>query len=688
MYIFTASKEIRKHEMEFGTVDMGLDKMVIFGVAGSGKTCSLRALLGLDPPPEESTGLMERPISVMVISEDDGKQWKPMSPEEVYKRIAEIIQTQAAELSVDSPNKGISSQQQQSSSPEQQPAPSTPLEPKSMVDEFEYLDTSIKEAISDMEDTFLSLAGTSATSSKPILQQNWLYVIDSGGQPEFHEVLPIFLRGASDFIFVFKLNETLDFHPENTFRLPKPNKPIHIGRSHLTNGEMYKQCMCTMSSFTSRNEDKSKDKKKKSSPPQILILGTHHDKVSQKLMLENLTSVNKLVKDTLLPHFRMQMIQKSEENYVFPIIANQPENENTKKCLRECKELLDNKHGKRREDVPLRWHTLEYVLRRVADKLGRKVLSLKECKWIAYRSLKIEGDSCKEALIFFSDLNLLCYWPDILPNVVFIEPQVVIDKVSELCIKSYQVRSQPTGGEWCDFREYGQVTEGLLETFEGHYVHEPPLFTPKDLVTLFKDLLVFAELSSNEWFMPSLLKVEKKESLKKYRYPKTALAIHFPGKRPPVGMFCCMIAFFLHSNEQQPKQLEVFKSLQGKPECLARNVFKLLGHVDDIPVPLTVIDYFTHFEVHVPNDADVTQIWELIIRSVFESVEGASKILGCTDNTPKAAIVCSASECSELDPHHAIVNKKGIWSCSKNEVRGNVKLQEIPWWKYYIAGTG
>lgn len=40
-----------------------------------------------------------------------------------------------------------------------------------------------------------------------------LMIIDSGGQPQFHEVLPIFLRKMSLYAFIFKLPEDLSNYP-------------------------------------------------------------------------------------------------------------------------------------------------------------------------------------------------------------------------------------------------------------------------------------------------------------------------------------------------------------------------------------------------------------------------------------------------------------------------------------------
>ena len=49
--------------------------------------------------------------------------------------------------------------------------------------------------------------------SKRFLELQWIHFIDSGGQPQFHEVLPAFIRNTTATIFVMKLSERLDEHP-------------------------------------------------------------------------------------------------------------------------------------------------------------------------------------------------------------------------------------------------------------------------------------------------------------------------------------------------------------------------------------------------------------------------------------------------------------------------------------------
>ena len=50
------------------------------------------------------------------------------------------------------------------------------------------------------------LAGNFQGGEK-LLTSKWIHFIDSGGQPEFHDLLPVFVPNASVMLFVFNLSE-------------------------------------------------------------------------------------------------------------------------------------------------------------------------------------------------------------------------------------------------------------------------------------------------------------------------------------------------------------------------------------------------------------------------------------------------------------------------------------------------
>ena len=678
----------------------------MFGIAGSGKTCSLCALLGKKPPEDRhSTPLMERPIGVSVISVDEELKWQEMTPEQVRQRIADIIRSRSktpSKVTKSSPSGDHTNQREYSpaashlhpptmkgASVASDDPPIPQFEPEEITDPL--LESLFKE--------YASLINTSRASDKPILQQNWLYIIDSGGQHEFHEVLSMFLNRVSHFIYVFRVHDNLDERPNIAF-YDSGNK-LHEYSSFFTNEEIFKHCMCTMHSFTSKHKGDNKDKNECSSP-RILILGTHRDKVKEEDLPQKLKSLNERLEETLISDMEKDQVifcNKMKKDFVFTINAQTPDKRDLK-CAEAIRKFLSEKpkgseeprrsekHNWRHVQVPLRWHALEQRLRM---EKGSKVLSKHRCHDIA-KALEISDESCEEALTFFNDLNLLFYWPNILPDLVFLEPQVILDSVSELVRESYQLKQgdtsdkvTPTVGDH-KLQYYGVVTKKSLKEYGEHY--EPPLFTSNELIKLLESLLVFAKLSSDEWFMPSLLEVVS-ENVAQYRLSQqAALVIHFPNGEPRMGMFCCLVAFVLSLDNTDPCPWELSKKGKSiEPECVYRNVIKFRVKGDS-PGSVTMIDYFTHFEVHVKPAYKMVgdDLWKLAYNAVFRGLKRASKILHCTDCTYEHAIICP--ECSST-PHPATVNKGG-WVCSENQDIGrnlDLTTNDIPWLRLIMSAS-
>jgi len=77
------------------------------------------------------------------------------------------------------------------------------------------IDSLLEEPVPDtkLQSELLELISKSP-GSEELFKCDWMYIIDSGGQPQLHEVLPAFIRHASGAVFVLKLNEGLSEHCE------------------------------------------------------------------------------------------------------------------------------------------------------------------------------------------------------------------------------------------------------------------------------------------------------------------------------------------------------------------------------------------------------------------------------------------------------------------------------------------
>ena len=105
-----------------------------------------------------------------------------------------------------------------------------------------------------------------------------------------------------------------------------------------------------------------------------------------------------------------------------------------------------------------------------------------------YSVLNIDAEALTAVLKYFDGLNIFLYYRSVLPEVVFSDPQILLNKVTELVHFSYSLRSDrpplAVEGKWLQFRDKAIVTLDMLQDdrFSAHYT--PDLFTPEDLIKL------------------------------------------------------------------------------------------------------------------------------------------------------------------------------------------------------------
>ena len=211
---------------------------------------------------------------------------------------------------------------------------------------------------------------------------------------------------------------------------------------------------------------------------------------------------------------------------------------------------------------------------------------------------------------------------------------------------------------------------GREGTVIGYYV--AGVFIPSDLLKLLSALLITAHLAGGEYFMPSLLYELQPDELDHYRCGLTSspspLLVHYPGGWLPSGIFTSLIAYL--QNVCSWKLL--FKS--GKPVCLHRNCIKF-RHPGGRPGSVTLIDSFTHFEVHLVTPKPVSSVLcSEIHKAIFDGLEQAAVTLSYTNLHPKKAATCTL--------HLAVLEADGWWSCSTNpEVGGELTEGQTLWFR-------
>ena len=321
-----------------------------------------------------------------------------------------------------------------------------------------------------------------SSGSKQLLEVDWIYLIDSGGQREFYEVLPAFLNHPSINIFVLRLCERLSERPSIEYYAQSGQRVGRPCLSYFTNEELLVRCAQTIQSQHSSPE--APDSK-------LVIVGTHRD--LEKECPETRNEKNENLLSVLSPAFDRSLVFHGQQlnEVIFPVNAKAPEPEDFEVAKQLRAEILRATSHMPHKKTPVSWFILEQMIHRIARILGRSVLSRGECMQIA-RYLHLSEEAFDAALEHFAGLNVLHYYPRILPNVLFTDPQVLLEKFTELVEFHYQLKANPdcqraTGGELRSFRDEARVVVGLLSRFPAHYTD---LFTPESFLRLMVDRLI------------------------------------------------------------------------------------------------------------------------------------------------------------------------------------------------------
>ena len=389
------SKTLLDEALKCGFVKCRTVVCLLVGVAGAGKTHT-KHLLFRWPPPESrnSTPLAARPVQATRIwASTQGGELQEVTPDQLDKILADTVAKGGVSLErttflcctgrTESP--GISS-------------PSGRLDPvssKSTSDSkgcFCYngsdSDQGLKLAVKEALDETTHQIATTAEPQQ-LLDCDWIYLIDSGGQIEFLEALPAFLQHTSVCLFVTKLSDMLRERPKIEYFVH--GKPF--GEPTLcpfTNEEMIMRCVQTVQTQctdhgSSTNQGLKQSKQHSTNQgSKLVMVGTHRDLEYQ--CRESRKDKNERLRSKLCPEFDKSLVFHglNMEELVFPINANNPGPQDHESSLEPRK-------------TPISGFKFEQLIQILVRNHGYRILHLKQCLQIA-RLLHLSAKDLDAAL--------------------------------------------------------------------------------------------------------------------------------------------------------------------------------------------------------------------------------------------------------------------------------------------------
>ena len=393
---------------------------------------------------------------------------------------------------------------------------------------------------------------------------HWIHCIDSGGQAAFLDIAPSLLRYNPVNILTQKLNEKLDDQPKFYFSFKGQQIGIPMERQ-ITNLQLLESSFRSLASID--QPDLRKIHVKFSHPkPSLLVLGTFFDKIIE-CVGESLEQKNARLWSTLkqFSDVRVNYCER-EKQIIFPVNAT-ARDEYEKKIAKKIRTIVCQSYIE--AEIPARWFLFQLELQDLQETSKSMVVNKKECLKIGL-TLKMDLIDVEAAFMFYHDLTIFLYFPDVLPDVVFLHPQPLFNKLSELISISFAdavayleemniiLPSNAHNQLKCEGTFMRELLDCLSEGFT-------PDFTADDFLKLMDNRFIIAPLPQKGiFFLPSVLPTTScLENIKgPFLKQLDSFVLTWDMKPIPQGLFPALIVSLLkrHASPQfnphQPSQLD------------------------------------------------------------------------------------------------------------------------------------
>ena len=567
-----------------GYVKTNICKIIIQGPARVGKT-SVKSMITKYPYSELSTNCMEPPLIAVgnvnrYIGTYDGTHWEFIDENEMLSRLvgqASFPQDEGGATSTkksakkskcshisprtSSSTDAINTERKSSDSDDiysfYEPLLQTDLEveestaskPTPIQIEAEKVVKESRGILGKMRD--------SVVSHEMVGNEEWLYFIDSGGQIQYQQLLHAFLPCASVLLLVINMAENLSDQCSTVLKCE--DRERRVSEYSPTNKTLLEQLILMINASSERQKaliNSNSHLSKFIKPPeklQIMAIATHMDEYEKKEgnceTIEEKQKKFEHIFDSLKDHLYCPNFSAGDFFYKVDGRKAMLGDFEDPVINQICKELRKQAFE---VDVPLKWHVMEILLRKTS-KVTHGVLSIDICNTIGQESLNMNPEEIRSSLKFFHLLNTVLYYPNSqLPGIVFTQPALVYDIVSELAVCIVKIRNgEDVGGGTLDLKEAGKgyVSRDVIGFSKKcqSVCESIPEFYSK-LLSLFEYLLLAVPKNGKKYFMPALLPLVDPSQVT-HSYPCPFL-FHFE-KGAPIGLFCSFIVYLLSNRSNR-----------------------------------------------------------------------------------------------------------------------------------------
>ena len=545
-------KELYVEECKNGEIKIHPLKCILSGLPRVGKTSFMSRLQGQKPLDDSPSTGIERPVSITILERTNfaaaiiNKMGKWVHTDNVLEEGYLLLQ-HVKQLKTSSSGEATTDISKDSSDDSLDHFDkrtvkdslghfNKPLETPSFKPSGDHMTKEMEQQVHESflpVHEFLSQASSAQQILENLKESTTVYFMDTGGQPEFHELLPPILHGPALHLIFFNASLDLD-------------KPVQINYCHKEEIESFKYTSNSssieilhkmLSSFYFLQEKSNS-----------VLLGSHIDMLdvdeSQRHVM-----INK-ISDVLKQHMEETDYYKNafltfptDSNNIFLPIDNKTASD---KELEEIQKFLETMFNQfEAVPLPISWATFHLILRYKYEKSG--VCTITECIALA-EECGIKRENVVPVLRYLhNNVGTILYYEDVdsLNELVICDPNILFHGLSHLVTVSFA----GSGNYYTiadRIRKTGVIPQHVLDKAKSQDQSSP--VNAQHLINLLKHYKLIKEVKQDgdiSYFMPCLLQLENltpslsTDVVKDLDTPP--LVITFQGGFIPLGVFSSLV---------------------------------------------------------------------------------------------------------------------------------------------------
>ena len=552
------------------------------------------------------------------------------------------------------------------------------------------------------------LEKTESRTDKVNLNREWLYFIDSGGQIQFQQILQAFIPGVTVLMLVINLAEDLS-SPANC-EYHKDGK-IYMKSKYSISVKTLLKRLIRMVKFSNFHQQiplaiSTSDENCLFKHPnlKIITIATHRDELEEKGEISKISNINSQLAEIYKPvEENLQYGKICPKQIFYEVDGRKALSENfDNKVIKTISDTLSRQALE--VNIPIRWYGYEILLREKASE-SCGVLRLGKCMSLG-TDLHMKTGEVESALELFYLLNSILLYPKEVSELVFINPNSLIQVINQLMCLVCQIRNGEYGGDGefalLKLANLGIISRDVLSrealNIYTQISNEFDEFKT-DLFKIFIHLLIAAELpvkkpsDDKQYFMPALLPLINSSSALDFipfETSKSSPLLFYFSKGAPIGLFCALIVTLLSVIIEDDKK-RYKKNLWIIPESteIIYSNFIVLQN-QQLGVKVVLVESLDWFEIYCEDPQDQFDVKEFIEDSLFDAAKNR-KLEKEIESELDIAFFCPCSKQSQ--PHLAEIkekNSKLVCKSSGEVVNDTEGFPRTSWMKknsginYYI----